>query len=377
MFVSLFSFEFVAPPPSIYFILCIVWSSCCVYYYIDILVLTPHFVSRRLLSCLLSLYCDCIWLPGFWPVCFTKFSALSIIPLYTASGFLIHFHSPAPYVTEGSRHTGPSTMLFDHEHDEEYLLFVWSRNTEFAHRHHVSVSVSPCTQSVTLGHISLHPACPESSVSSVSRSSFSGTRLAFCPRNYGPRSRRQGRNSKPHRRTPLSVDGVPILQPSVSDPSPVPRDLSPVPRDPPLVLPRSSLFPVPCPCPVSLVFVFFIDLCLLVFLVLSLWLPLPVFISSCLLFGLPVVFTIILTFWFWPPISCLADYSLAFCLCTMSYIWLPGFWPVCLTTISALSIKPLYTASGFLIHFHSPTPDVIPCCLCCIYKSIWWRGFMW
>ena len=51
-----FSFEFVTLPPSFYFNLCIVWS--CVSYYIDILVLTPHFVSRRLLSCLLSLYCD-------------------------------------------------------------------------------------------------------------------------------------------------------------------------------------------------------------------------------------------------------------------------------------------------------------------------------
>ena len=40
----------------VYFNLCIVWS--CVSYYIDILVLTPHFVSRRLLSCLLSLYHD-------------------------------------------------------------------------------------------------------------------------------------------------------------------------------------------------------------------------------------------------------------------------------------------------------------------------------
>ena len=56
MFVSLFSFEFVTLPPSFYFNLCIVWS--CVSYYIDILVLTPHFVSRRLLSCLLSLYHD-------------------------------------------------------------------------------------------------------------------------------------------------------------------------------------------------------------------------------------------------------------------------------------------------------------------------------
>ena len=61
-----------------------------------------------------------------------------------------------------------------------------------------------------------------------------------------------------------------------------------------------ACFPCPCPCPVSLVFIFFISLCLLVFLVLILWLLLPVFVLSCVLFmfGLPVVLTVILTFWF-------------------------------------------------------------------------------
>ena len=48
-----------------------------------------------------------------------------------------------------------------------------------------------------------------------------GTRLAFCPQNYGPRSRRQGRNSKPRRQNPLPIDGGPILHPSVFAASPV------------------------------------------------------------------------------------------------------------------------------------------------------------
>ena len=51
-----FSFEFVALPPRIYFILCIVWSSCLLLYWHS--GPDPHFVSRRLLSCLLSLYRD-------------------------------------------------------------------------------------------------------------------------------------------------------------------------------------------------------------------------------------------------------------------------------------------------------------------------------
>ena len=145
---------------------------------------------------------------------------------------------PSHTVTERTRHTGPSTMFFDHEHYEEHLLPVWARNPEFAHCHNISVSVSPCTPSVTLGYISLHPACPELPVPSVSNSAFSGSCLVFCPRNYGPRSRCQGRNSKPCRRTPLSVDGVPIPQP------PVP--------DSPLDLPQPSTPLVPCPGPLFL-----------------------------------------------------------------------------------------------------------------------------
>ena len=51
--VSLFSFDFVAPPPSVCFTLCIVyvWSFCCVYRNIDFLVLTLILCSRRQLSC--------------------------------------------------------------------------------------------------------------------------------------------------------------------------------------------------------------------------------------------------------------------------------------------------------------------------------------
>ena len=124
---------------------------------------------------------------------------------------------------------------------------------------------------------------------------------------------------------------------------------------------RSSLFPVPCPslpCPVSLVFVFFIDLCLLVFLVLSCGSPSqylfhPVY---CLVFLL-----CLLLYWHSgsdPPHF--VSRRLLSCLLSLyrDLYLLPGFWPVGLTTISALSIKPLYTASGSLIHFYSPTPYV-------------------
>ena len=60
MSVSLFSFDFVAPPPSVCFILCIVyvWSSCCVNRYIDFLVLTLILCSRQQLSWPLSVYLD-------------------------------------------------------------------------------------------------------------------------------------------------------------------------------------------------------------------------------------------------------------------------------------------------------------------------------
>ena len=48
MFVGLFCFDFVTPPPSVCFILCIVyvWSSCCVYCKFDFLVLTLRSCSR-------------------------------------------------------------------------------------------------------------------------------------------------------------------------------------------------------------------------------------------------------------------------------------------------------------------------------------------
>ena len=98
MFVSLFSFEFVALPPSIYFILCIVWS-CCVYYYIDILVLTPHFVSRRLLSCLLSLYRD-LYLITWLLTCLFDYD-FGLVQLNHYFHYIVHLgpHSPLQYVT--------------------------------------------------------------------------------------------------------------------------------------------------------------------------------------------------------------------------------------------------------------------------------------
>ena len=60
MSVGLFCFDFVTPPPSVCFILCIVyvWSSCCVYCKFDFLVLTLCSCSCRQLSCLLPLYLD-------------------------------------------------------------------------------------------------------------------------------------------------------------------------------------------------------------------------------------------------------------------------------------------------------------------------------
>ena len=61
-----------------------------------------------------------------------------------------------------------------------------------------------------------------------------------------------------------------------------------------------ACFPCPYPCPVSLVFIFSIGPCLLVFSILILWLFLPVFVLSCVLFmfGILVVFIVVLTFWF-------------------------------------------------------------------------------
>ena len=120
-------------------------------------------------------------------------------------------------------------VFFDNEHYEDFLLSIWSQNTEFAHRHTLPVSVSPGTPFVTLGHISLHPACPEPPVSSFPKSSFSGTHLAFCPGNYGPRSRHRGPNSQLRQRKSFPVGRGSTLSPAVSNPSPVfSRDPSPV-----------------------------------------------------------------------------------------------------------------------------------------------------
>ena len=97
MFVSLFSFEFVTLPPSFYFNLCIVWS--CVSYYIDILVLTPHFVSRRLLSCLLSLYRD-LYLITWLRTCLFDYD-FDLVQLNHYFHYIVHLgpHSPIQHAT--------------------------------------------------------------------------------------------------------------------------------------------------------------------------------------------------------------------------------------------------------------------------------------
>ena len=99
-----------------------------------------------------------------------------------------------------------------------------------------------------------------------------------------------------------------------------------------------ACFPCPCPCPASLAFIFFIGLCLLVFLVLILWLLLSAFVLPCALFmfGPPVVFIVVLTFWYWPSFCVLADNSLALCLFTSIYVITWNLTSACLITISAL-----------------------------------------
>ena len=106
----------------------------------------------------------------------------------------------------------------------------------------------------------------------------------------------------------------------------------------PWFLSRSSLFPVSLPMS-SKSFISFIGPYLFVFSVFILWLLLPVFVLSCVLFrfGLPVVFILILTIWFWPSVRVLADNSLALCLCTSIYVitWILTS-ACCSITISAL-----------------------------------------
>ena len=116
-----------------------------------------------------------------------------------------------------------------------------------------------------------------------------------------------------------------------------------------------ACFWYPCPCPVSVVFVFFI------------WLSFQFWVCGSssqyffypvyCLFGPRIVLIVIIDILVLTPISCLADYSLAFCLCTMIYLitWLVT--PVCLLTLtSACRIKPLIF---FTLHLGpSPKPHI-------------------
>ena len=121
---------------------------------------------------------------------------------------------------------------------------------------------------------------------------------------------------------------------------------------------RSSLFLVLCPCPVSLVF--FIDLCLLVFLVLSLWLSLPVFISSCVLFGL-----VLLLYWHSgsdPPFrvspttllpSVFVPWFISDYLASDLFVWL-RFWPCPIKSLFFNALLCIWV----LTPFHSPLQHV-------------------
>ena len=104
-----FSFEFVAPSQYLS-ILCIVWF--CVYYYIDILVLTPHFVSRRLLSSLLSLYRD-LYLITWLLTCLFDYD-FGFVQLNHYFHYIVHLgpHSLSlSLTTRNSSHLYPGELL--------------------------------------------------------------------------------------------------------------------------------------------------------------------------------------------------------------------------------------------------------------------------
>ena len=105
MSVSLFSFDFVAPPPSVCFTLCIVyvWSSCCVYLNIDFLVLTLISCSRRQLSCPLSVYFDiCDYLDSDLCLFHNDFCLAPLNFFFTSlCNWVPSFTSPLPHVTTG------------------------------------------------------------------------------------------------------------------------------------------------------------------------------------------------------------------------------------------------------------------------------------
>ena len=97
MSVCLFSLDFVAPPPSVCFTLCIVyvWSSSCVYRSIDFLVLTLISCSCRQLSCPLSVYFDiCDYLDSYLCLFYQRFLPCPIELLFhfiVQLGPFLHF----------------------------------------------------------------------------------------------------------------------------------------------------------------------------------------------------------------------------------------------------------------------------------------------
>ena len=138
----------------------------------DFLVSTLFPCSRQLLSCLLLMY---LCLPIIWITTSACWLSLCLALLKSVFWYIVRLGPLSLslpitiYNRKNSAHWSQHDVFFlDHEHYEDHLLSVWSRNPEFAHRHNVSVSGSPCTPSVTLSHISLHPACPELPVPSVS-----------------------------------------------------------------------------------------------------------------------------------------------------------------------------------------------------------------
>ena len=113
-------------------------------------------------------------------------------------------------------------FFVNHNHYEDFLLSIWSHNPEFA-RHHSDyppsvlappfTPVTPFVPSVWLGSLTLHPVYPKSPDPSTpkSPSPFSGNPQVFCPWNYSPRSKCQGRTGVPFF-TPLFLPSLLVRQ---------------------------------------------------------------------------------------------------------------------------------------------------------------------
>ena len=126
MSVSLFSFDFVAPPPSVCFTLCIVyvWSSCCVYRNIDFLVFIS--CSRRQLSCPLSVYFDiCDYLDSDLCLFYNDFCLAPLNFFFTSlCNWVRSFASPLPHVT-GQTYSIPISWLSS-SYDHRYCFhWIW------------------------------------------------------------------------------------------------------------------------------------------------------------------------------------------------------------------------------------------------------------